>query len=214
LEPILDAALDLSPEERPALIRSASQGDDALRVDLEQMLSECVTPVASLDTELQECFAALLDDEAVAVTALPPVLAERFRIEREVRRGQAATVYLARDLRHERDVAVKVLHPALAAVIGGERFLSEIRVTATLRHPHIVPLFESGEADGLIYFVMPFVEGETLRVRLEREGGLPVTDAVRLLRDVSDALAYAHARGVVHLDIKPENILLGAGDLS
>lgn len=211
LEPLLDHALELPVEERPAFIRAATNGDDALRADLELMLSECAAPVASLDGELQSCFASLLDEEAPSLTAVPAVLAERFRIEREVRRGQAATVYLARDLRHDRDVAVKVLHPALAAVIGGERFLSEIRVTANLRHPHIVPLFESGEVDGRVYYVMPFVEGDTLCDRLEREGALAVADAVSLLRDIADAVAYAHAQGVVHLDIKPENILLGAG---
>lgn len=211
LEPLLDDALELPVEERPAFIRAATKGDGALRADLEQMLAECMTQVTALDGDLQACFAALLDEEAPLLAAFPPALADRFRIERVVRRGQAATVYLAHDLRHERDVAVKVLHPALAAVIGAERFLSEIRVTANLRHPHIVPLFESGEVDGRIYYVMPFVEGDTLRDRLEREGALPVADAVNLLRDISDAVAYAHARGVVHLDIKPENILLGAG---
>jgi eukaryotic-like serine/threonine-protein kinase len=123
-------------------------------------------------------------------------------------------VYLARDLRHDRRVAIKVLRESLAAAVGAERFLAEIRVTASLQHPHILPLFDSGEADGLLWYAMPFVEGETLRARLSRERRLPVDDAVRLAREVADALAYAHARGVIHRDVKPENVLLqgsGAG---
>ncbi len=119
-----------------------------------------------------------------------------------------ATVYLATDVRHERQVAVKVLRPDLSASIGSERFLQEIRIAARLSHPHILPLHDSGEANGLLYYVMPYVAGEPLRQRIAREGELPVTDAARILRDVSDALAYAHEHGVVHRDIKPENILL------
>jgi serine/threonine-protein kinase len=122
-----------------------------------------------------------------------------------------ATVYLARDLRHRRGVAVKVLHPELSALLGPERFLKEIEVTASLQHPHILPLFDSGSAEGLLYYVMPYVEGETLRARLEREKQLPVDDAVTLARDVASALAYAHVRGVIHRDVKPENVLLAGG---
>ena len=122
-----------------------------------------------------------------------------------------ATVYLAEDTRHHRKVAVKLLHPELSAVLGSERFLKEIELTAGLQHPHILPLFDSGTADGQLYYVMPFVEGETLRARLERERQLPVRDAVRIAREVADALAYAHARGVIHRDVKPENILLQGG---
>jgi len=122
-----------------------------------------------------------------------------------------ATVYLARDLRHERDVAIKVLHPELAAVLGADRFLTEIRVTASLHDPHIVPLFDSGAADGTLYYVMPYVGGETLRARLERELQLPLVDALGIARDVVAALDCAHRRGVIHRDIKPENILLADG---
>jgi serine/threonine protein kinase len=122
-----------------------------------------------------------------------------------------ATVLLARDLRHDRDVAIKVLRSELAEVIGKERFLAEIRTTANLRHPHILPLFDSGEAGGLLFYVMPLAEGETLRARLERERQLPVADALRIAIEVADALAYAHARGVIHRDIKPDNILLEGG---
>ncbi|MBA3560239.1 MAG: protein kinase, partial [Gemmatimonadaceae bacterium] len=122
-----------------------------------------------------------------------------------------ATVFLARDPRHDRQVAVKVLHPDLAASIGSERFLREVRITARLSHPHILPLLDSGESDGLLYYVMPFMEGETLRARMDRRGALPVADAVVIAREVADALGYAHSRGIVHRDIKPENILLDSG---
>ena len=122
-----------------------------------------------------------------------------------------ATVYLARDLRHDRRVAIKVLREELAAAVGAERFLEEIRVTASLQHPHILPLFDSGSADGLLWYVMPFVEGETLRSRLAREGRLPVDVALQLVREMADALEYAHGRGVVHRDVKPENVLLQDG---
>ena len=146
-----------------------------------------------------------------APRALQEALGASYALERELGRGGMATVYLARDLRHRRAVAVKVLHPELSAVLGPERFLKEIELTANLQHPHILPLFDSGSADGLLYYVMPFVEGESLRARLERERQLPVEDAVRLAREVADALDYAHARGVVHRDVKPENILLQNG---
>src|SRR5262245_45540853 len=122
-----------------------------------------------------------------------------------------ATVYLAHDLRHDRKVALKVLRPELSAILGGERFLAEIKTTANLQHPHILGLFDSGEADGLVYYVMPYVEGESLRDRLSREKQLPVEDAVRVAREVADALEYAHQHGIVHRDIKPENILLHGG---
>src|SRR5688500_9180513 len=122
-----------------------------------------------------------------------------------------ATVYLAHDLRHDRDVAIKVLHPDLGAALGGERFLSEIRTTARRQHPHILPLLDSGAADGLLYYVMPLVTGETLRARLERERQLPIGDAIRIAREVASALDYAHRHNVIHRDIKPENILLNEG---
>ncbi len=122
-----------------------------------------------------------------------------------------ATVYLARDERHRRAVALKVLHPDLAHTLGPERFLREIEVAANLTHPHILPLHDSGEVDGLLYYVMPYIEGESLRGRLQREAQLPVDDAVRIAREVADALAYAHGQGVIHRDIKPENILLYGG---
>ncbi|MDB4892287.1 MAG: protein kinase, partial [Gemmatimonadetes bacterium] len=144
-------------------------------------------------------------------TRLAHALGATYRIERELGAGGMATVYLARDLRHDRDVAIKVLHPDLGAALGSERFLSEIRTTARLQHPHILPLLDSGDADGLLYYVMPYVTGETLRSRLERETQLPIDDALRIAREVADALGSAHALGIIHRDIKPENILLQGG---
>src|SRR5689334_13516833 len=138
-------------------------------------------------------------------------LSGRYEVEREIGAGGMAIVYLARDLRHDRKVALKLLRPELSAILGGDRFLGEIRTTANLQHPHIVTLHDSGEADGLVYYVMPFVEGESLRDRLERETQLSVSDALRIGREVADALDYAHRHGVVHRDIKPENILLNEG---
>jgi serine/threonine-protein kinase len=145
------------------------------------------------------------------LTLLRDALAERYRVERELGAGGMATVYLAHDLRHERDVAIKVLHPDLGAALGAERFLAEIRTTARLQHPHILALLDSGAAAGLLYYVMPYVTGETLRARLERERQLPLGDALRVAREVADALGSAHALGIVHRDIKPENILLQGG---
>jgi eukaryotic-like serine/threonine-protein kinase len=142
---------------------------------------------------------------------LTSALADRYRLGRELGQGGMATVYLAEDLRHGRKVAIKVLHPELSAVIGGERFLAEIKVTANLQHPHILGLIDSGEADGLLYYVMPYVAGESLRARLARERQLPVDDALRLAKEVASALDYAHRQGVVHRDIKPENTLLQDG---
>jgi serine/threonine-protein kinase len=142
---------------------------------------------------------------------LSAALAERYRIERELGAGGMATVYLAEDLRHHREVALKVLKPELGESLGSERFLREIEIAARLTHPHILALYDSGEAAGVLYYVMPYVHGESLRSRLTREGELPVSDACRILRDVADALAAAHREGIVHRDIKPENILLTGG---
>jgi serine/threonine-protein kinase len=142
---------------------------------------------------------------------LASALSDRYRIDREIGQGGMATVYLAEDLRHGRKVAVKVLLPELAAVLGAERFLSEIHVTAGLQHPHILPLFDSGQADNQLFYVMPFIEGESLRARLDRERQLPIDDALRIAHEVGSALSYAHRHGVIHRDIKPENILLHDG---
>ncbi len=142
---------------------------------------------------------------------LTDALGRSYRVEREIGAGGMATVYLAHDLRHDREVAIKVLHPDLGAALGGERFLSEIRTTARLQHPHILPLLDSGVADTLLYYVMPLVTGETLRARIERERQLPIATAVQIAREVASALEHAHKQGIVHRDIKPENILLQDG---
>ena len=142
---------------------------------------------------------------------LAAALADRYRIERELGAGGMASVYLAQDLKHERRVALKVLKPELAAVLGGDRFVVEIKTTASLQHPHILPLFDSGTADGFLYYVMPYIEGETLRDKLNRETQLGIDEAVRITREAADAVDYAHRHGVIHRDIKPENILLHDG---
>jgi serine/threonine-protein kinase len=146
-----------------------------------------------------------------ALSRLTTALTDRYTIERELGAGGMATVYLAHDVRHDRPVALKMLRPELAAILGGERFLKEIRLTANLQHPHILGLHDSGEVDGLIYYVMPYVEGESLRQRLEREHQLPIEDALRIATEIAGALDYAHRHGVIHRDIKPENILLHDG---
>src|SRR5205809_634720 len=135
-------------------------------------------------------------------------LADRYRLIRELGSGGMATVYLAEDMRHRRQVAVKVLRPELAATLGADRFTREIETVAQFQHPHILPLLDSGQADGFFYYVMPSVEGESLRDRLARHGELPIHDAVKILVEVVDALAHAHAHGLVHRDIKPDNVLL------
>jgi len=144
----------------------------------------------------------------VTLERLRASLADRYRLERELGHGGMATVYLAEDLRHHRQVAVKVLRPDLAATLGPERFLREIEVAARLHHPHILPLYDSGDAGGFLFYVMPYEPGQSLRERLDREKELPIRDVVRLLHDVVDALAHAHQSGLVHRDIKPENVLL------
>jgi serine/threonine-protein kinase len=142
---------------------------------------------------------------------LNTALAGRYRIERHLGEGGMASVYLCEDLRHKRKVALKLLKPELAAVLGADRFVQEITTTASLQHPHILPLFDSGTADGFLFYVMPLVEGETLREKLNRETQLGVDEAVRIAREVLDALEYAHQHGIVHRDVKPKNILLHGG---
>jgi serine/threonine-protein kinase len=167
------------------------------------MVEACERTHPLLDGSASERFAALFDDPPAT---FPDALSDRYRLTRELGRGGMATVFLARDLKHERDVAVKVMRPELA--LGRERFLREIAIAARLRHPHIVPLFDSGDAGGVLYYVMPYEDGQSLRTRLAREGPLPVADALAILRDVCDALIHAHAQGIVHRDIKPDNVLM------
>src|SRR4026207_2145081 len=147
-----------------------------------------------------------------ATDRLKAALSDRYHIERELGSGGMATVYLARDLKHDREVALKVLRSDLSAVIGTERFLSEVRITARLDHPHILTLIDSGEADGNLFYVLPYVRGESLRARLDREKQLGLDEAISITKQVASALDYAHSHGVVHRDIKPENILLHEGE--
>jgi serine/threonine protein kinase len=143
---------------------------------------------------------------------LTAALADRYRLERELGEGGMATVYLAHDLKHNRRVARKVLKPELAALLGAQRFLQEIQVTANLQHPHILPLYDSGSAEGALFYVMPLVQGESLRDRLDREKLLSVDEAIRITRQVAGGLDFAHRQGIVHRDIKPGNILLHDGE--
>lgn len=218
LEPLVDAVLDAAPAKRAALLTELSGGDPALKAELERLVTECERAYPLLDEPTVGRFAAVIAAEAPLV---PEMLAGRYRVLREAGRGGMAIVYLARDLRHGRDVAIKVVRPELAAAMGRERFLHEIEIAAQLRHPHIVPLYDSGEVPitdesdetgrSLLYYVMPYESGHSLRERLDREGRLPVSDVVFVLRDLCEALAHAHRHGIVHRDIKPDNVLLSDG---
>jgi Tol biopolymer transport system component len=205
LGPLLDAALDATPDRRAALLTELSGGDAARRGELERLVAECENEYPLLERPASERFAALFGDEALP---MPESLTDRYRIIRELGRGGMAIVYVARDLKHGRDVAVKVVRPELAAALGRGRFLREIEIAARLRHPHIVPLYDSGESNGVLYYVMPYEAGHSLRERVARDGPLPLEDVVHILRDVCDALAHAHQHGIVHRDIKPDNVLL------
>jgi eukaryotic-like serine/threonine-protein kinase len=212
LEPLLDAVLDAPPDRRPALVAELS-GDDAARgAELERLVAECERVHPLLDALAPGRFAAVLLD---ATPQMPDVLADRYQVLREVGRGGMAIIYLARDLKHGRDVAVKVVRPSLAMAIGRDRFLREIEIAARLRHPHIVPLYDSGEVSAdagsgvtLLYYVMPYEAGRSLRERLDQEGPLSADDTLFILRDLCEALSHAHLHGIVHRDIKPENLLL------
>ena len=205
LASLVDALLDAAPGERPALIDRLSGGDPARRSELERLLAECEGEPELFRRPAAERFAALFDDD---VARFPEALGARYRLKRQLARGGMATVFLAEDLKHGRDVAVKVVNPAVAAALGSDRFLREIEIVARLHHPHIVPLYDSGESDGSLYYVMPYEEGSSLRDRLARDGTLPIDDVVVIIRDACDALSHAHQRGIVHRDIKPDNVLL------
>jgi serine/threonine-protein kinase len=209
LAPLVDLLLDASPADRAELLTRLSAGDAERRRTLERLVAECEREAPLLDRPAAERFDQLLgDDEA---QALPELLGDRYRTDREVGRGGMALVYLAHDIKHDREVAIKVIRAELSATLGRGRFLREIAIAARLRHPNILPLYDSGEVNGAVYFVMPFESGPSLRERLAREGPLPITEALSVLRDVARALQYAHAQGVVHRDIKPDNILMSGG---
>ena len=221
-----EAALLQPVAARAAFLDDACGDDLALRAEVDAQLDACervagsapflAEPAAAFAAPLIHAVASGADADVVCGStgveaALRSALAGRYDVERELGRGGMATVYLARDLRHERRVAVKVLDPKLRAAMSIERFLHEIRVTAGLTHPHILALHESGESDGLLYYVMPYLSGETLRTWLTRDGALPEAGAVRVIRDLAEALACAHGHGVVHRDLKPENVLISGG---
>ncbi|MEO7042625.1 MAG: serine/threonine-protein kinase, partial [Gemmatimonadaceae bacterium] len=218
LGPLIDEVLAASPDQRGTLVLKLSGGDATLQAELERFVAECEQTYPLLDRPAADRFAAILDDDT---PLLPELVAGRYQILREAGRGGMAIVYVARDLKHGRDVAVKAVRPELSAALGRTRFLKEIEIAARLRHPNVVPLYDSGEiaaepadAEGdtagssILYYVMPYEAGHSLRELLERDGPLPIADAVRILRDICEALAHAHQHGIVHLDIKPDNVLL------
>lgn len=210
LEPLLDAALDLAPELRGEFVREACAHDDELRAELEALIRTC---------ERDDGFLALPATIAVPVSLADhaPPIRERlgaYQLVREIGRGGMATVYLADDLKHNRQVAIKVLHPHIARLIGHERFVREIEVAAKLSHPNILPLYDSGEASddrSILYFVSPFSPGDSLRDLIVRTRRVPSADVVRLGREIALALDYAHRQNVIHLDIKPDSVLVRDG---
>jgi Tol biopolymer transport system component/tRNA A-37 threonylcarbamoyl transferase component Bud32 len=222
---LVEEALTLAPEERSAFI-TASCGDDVALRDRVARLADSyergaedwgflALPAGELAAPLLVADGVPVGDPAAFDDRLPEqfvaALADRYVVGAEVGRGGMATVYAADDVRHHRRVALKVLDPRLGALLGAERFLTEIQITAGLHQPNLVPLFDSGEAAGRLFYVMPFIEGPTLRARLQRERQLPVDEAVAIVRTIAGALDYAHRRGIVHRDLKPENILLHDG---
>ncbi len=205
---LVDTVLDAPEERRAQVLDEVTGGDPQRHAELQRLVAECERDVPLFNRPAAERFSRLIDEEAEI--PLPEMLGGRYRIEREVGHGGMARVYLARDAKHARNVAVKVIRPDVAASLGRDRFLREIGIAARLRHPNIVPLYDSGDADGVLYFVMPYEEGPSLGARL-RDGPLLVGECVSLLRDVARALAYAHEQGVVHRDVKPDNVMLSGG---
>jgi serine/threonine-protein kinase len=208
VEGVFRAALERAPGERAGFLERACGADAELRREVESLLAANQGATGFLEPSV---VATPPRVEADLTGRLATALAGRYTIERELGRGGMATVYRAEDLKHSRPVALKVMHPELGLGAGPERFLREIRTTARLDHPHVLPVHDSGEGAGLLWYTMPYVQGESLRQRLERTGPLPVDEAVRLAREAADALACAHEAGVVHRDVKPENILLSGG---
>jgi serine/threonine protein kinase/Tol biopolymer transport system component len=205
LAALIDTLLDTAAARRAALIADLSGGDPVRRRELEELLEECEREPALLTHSAPDLFGGLFEHDGAQ---FPPALGARYEVIRELGRGGMATVFLARDVKHKRDVAVKVVHPRVTSALAAGHFLHEIEVVAQLQHPHIVPLYDSGEADGSLYYVMPYEAGLSLRERVVRDGQLPIDDVVQILRDVCEALSYAHERGIIHRDIKPDNVLL------
>jgi serine/threonine-protein kinase len=202
IETLFEAALDLEPEDRPAYLARACDGDPALHAEVAALLDAHDRSEGILESDPKQFVAG--DPVALA----PGDRIGAYQIVRELGRGGMAAVYLAEDGRHERRLALKLLHPGLAALLGHERFRREIRLAARLHHPHILPLHDSGESGTQLWYTMPFVDGESLRERLRRDGRLPLSEALRMACEVADALDYAHRQGVIHRDVKPENLLL------
>ncbi len=211
LEPMLDLALDTPTDDRLTYLRAACGHDTALLAELLSLLKGSESPDAELDAGAGALVPDLLASVAPRTLDVPDMLAGRYRIIRELGQGGMAVVFLAEDDRLKRRVAIKVLRRDIRPRRGGDRFNAEIRLTANLRHPNIVPLFESGDADGWTFFVMPYIEGESLMQRLARDGALETHDATRIITDIAGALAHAHRAGVVHRDVKPSNIMLADG---
>ncbi len=209
--------VELDATERVGRLAKLAITDPELHRALESLLeadAAADTRLASVDAALRVAVGhyPLAASRRRIRTRLFPALADRYRIEREIGSGGMATVYLARDLKHDRDVALKVLRPDLAAMLGSDGFLNEIKISARLDHPHILTLIDSGAADGFVYYVMPFVRGESLRSRLKRQKQIPLDEALEITQQITSALDYAHRHGIVHRDIKPENILLHEGE--
>jgi serine/threonine-protein kinase len=209
LAPLIDAVLDAAPDRRASLIRELCPADPARQEALTRLVDDCERDTPLLERPAAERFDGLVTDPSDSL--LPDLLGGRYRTGRELGRGGMARVYLARDEKLGRDVAIKVLRPELSASLGHDRFLREIEIAARLRHPNIVPVHDSGEVGGALYFVMPFEEGPSLRERLAEQGALPISESINVLRDVARALAYAHDHGVVHRDVKPDNVMLSGG---
>ena len=219
VEDLFQAALERKPQDRAAFLSRACAEDVALREEVESLLTadEGASGAHGRDPPVARLIDGLRDQLASAPMAhevaprLQTALGAEFRIERELPRGGMSRVFVAEETSLGRRVVIKVLAPRIGAELDVERFHHEIRIAAGLQHPHILPVHSAGEGGGLLYYTMPFVEGESLRHRIDRLGGLALPEAVKLLREITDALAYAHRRGIVHRDLKPANILVNEG---
>ena len=207
--PLIDAALDVPTDARAAFIAGACGDDVAMAEQLRRLVDECDQGDPLLDAGAIERFGSFLDDDEAP--RFPGALAGRYRVDREIGRGGMAIVFLAHDTAQDTEVAVKIMRPSVRKSSTTLRFSAEIRTTSGLRHPQIVPLYDSGESDGVLYYVMPYYENGTLASRLRRDGQLPASDAIAIASDIAGALEYAHGAGLIHRDIKPSNILFSNG---